>query len=77
MATTEKYRAFYLPTRPTDKYDLVDSRNKAKLPSGAILVIKMNHDGTREILSEKADRTTEEQICYSAASKHLEFKYDG
>lgn len=73
----EKYRAFYPPTKAQLPYELVDARSQNQLPAGAILVIQMNEDGTRQIISEKKNKTTEEQILYTAASKHLEFKYDG
>lgn len=73
----EKFRAFYPPTVAGLPYDLVDAKNQNALPSGAILILQLNEDGTRSVISEKKNRTTAEQVIYTAASKHLEFKYDG
>jgi len=74
------YRAFYRP--PNGKYDetFVDANTLEELPSGAIFVIKMNEDGTREIIEDAGDKrslTAKEKQYHKFAQRHLEFKHDG
>lgn len=71
----EKYRAFYTPTG--DKEQFVDARELNQLPTGAIFVISLNEDGTREVVSQKQKLTPKDQKFYDYAQRHLEFKHDG
>lgn len=74
------YRAFYRPQTGNNREDFVDATTLEELPSGAIFVIKINEDGTREIISdEKKNRslTTKEDKFHKYAQRHLEFKHDG
>lgn len=71
------YRAFYRPANGKYREDFVDAQTLEELPSGAILVIKINEDGTRELISEKTNRSQKEEIFHGFALRQLEFKYDG
>lgn len=71
------FRAFYKPEAGHYREVLVDAPTLEELPSGAIFVIKMNEDGTREIISEKTDLTPKEQTYFDYAHRHLEYKHDG
>lgn len=71
------FRAFYTPD--TNSHDEVfeDALTLEELSSGAILVIKMNEDGTRELISEKQKPTKKEKYFVDYAKRQLEFKHDG
>lgn len=70
------YRAFYLP--PSDIEEVFeDNANLNSLPAGAILVIQMNEDGTRQIISEKKNQSAAEKRATDYAKRQLEFKHDG
>lgn len=74
------FRAFYKPAN--GKFDEVfeDSDTLEALPSGAILVIKMNEDGTREVIEDatkKRSLTPKEEQFKKFAERHLETKHDG
>lgn len=71
------YRAFYRPANGKNKEDFVDSEDQSQLPAGAILILKMNDDGTREVVFEKSNRTQKEELFHSFAKRQLEFKHDG
>lgn len=70
------YRAFYLP--PDDISEVSeDNANLDQLPAGAILVIQINEDGTRQIISEKKNQNQAEKRASDYAKRQLEFKHDG
>lgn len=70
------YRAFYLP--PDDISEVSqDNTVLNQLPSGAILVIQINEDGTRQVISEKKNQTPAEKRAVDYAKRQLEFKHDG
>lgn len=71
------YRAFYRPSNGKYREDFVDAQTLEELPSGAILVIKINEDGTRELISEKTNRSQKEETFHGFALRQLEFKHDG
>lgn len=71
------YRAFYRPKQGKFSEEFVDSEDLNQLPTGAILVIKINEDGTREVISEKQNRTPKEDTFHRFAKRQLEFKHDG
>lgn len=72
------YRAFYLPKRGKHKEEFVDAPELDQLPSGALLVVKINQDdGTREVISEKTNRSPKEERHYGWALRILEPKHDG
>ena len=74
------FRAFYRPASGSYKEDFQDFDTLDKVTSGAILVIKINEDGTREIVHNEKDNrklTEKEDKWHRFALRHLEFKYDG
>lgn len=74
------FRAFYKPKDGDYNETFVDATTLEALPSGAILVIKMNEDGTREIIQDEAKQrplTPKEQEFHKYAERHLEYKHDG
>lgn len=73
-----RYRAFYLPNRGKYKEEFVDALELDQLPAGAILVVKINDDdGTREVISEKTNRSPKEDRHHGWALRILEKKHDG
>jgi len=73
----EKYLAFYLPTIGKNREVTALADDPGQLPAGAILVIQINKDGTRQIYSQKENRTTKEHTFHSFGMRALEFKHDG
>lgn len=75
----EKYRAFYLPSVGKYREAFADAEPDKldQLPAGAILVIQINKDGTRQIVSQKNNLTPKEQVFFDFGLRQLEFKYDG
>lgn len=71
------YRAFYKPKNGEYRQDFVDIENLNQLTAGAILVIKINDDGTRELISEKENPTPKEKEYIGFAKHQLEPKHDG
>ncbi len=71
------FRAFYSPKQGDYHETLVDANALEDLPSGAFLVIKMNEDGTRELISEKRNLPPKDERFYQYALRHLEYKHDG
>ena len=73
----ERYRGIYKPANGIDDESIVDSKKLDQLPTGAILVIAFNKDGTREIVSQKDTLTPKEQKFFDYGQRHLDFKHDG
>lgn len=71
------YRAFYKPKDGSNREEFIDATDVADLPDGALLVVQVNDDGTREVYSEKKDRTPKEEVFYGFATRYLEPKHDG
>lgn len=74
------FRAFYRPPTGSNEETFQDSETLEELPSGAILIIKMNEDGTREVIEDEKNKrslTAKEDKFHKWAERHLEFKYDG
>ena len=74
------FRAFYRPSTGSNEETFEDAEKLELLPSGAILIIRMNEDGTREIIEnekEKRSLTPKEDKFHKWAERHLEFKHDG
>lgn len=71
------FRAFYRPPANQSREISEDSDTLEGLSSGAILIIQMNEDGTRELISEST--ATDERTVYyrDYAKRQLEFKHDG
>lgn len=75
-----QYRAFYRPSNGDYNEQFVDAQTLDELPSGAIFVIKINDDGTREVIDDPSKGrkfTAKEQQFKKFAERHLEFKHDG
>lgn len=72
-----QYRAFYKPKNGSNREEFVDATDVASIPAGAILVVKINKDGTREVHLEKKNRTPKEEVFYGFAARYLEPKHDG
>lgn len=72
-----QYRAFYRPKNGSNKEHFEDATELSQLPAGAILIVKVNEDGTREIVSEKKNRTPKEDLFHGWALRYLEPKHDG
>lgn len=71
------FRAFYKPADGEYQEVYQDAETLDELPSGAILVIEINEDGTREIIEEKSTPTQKESVMLDDYKKHLEPKHDG
>ena len=71
------YRAFYKPKNGAYRQDFVDTEDLTQLTAGAIFVIKINDDGTRELISEKQNPTPKEKEYIGFARHQLEPKHDG
>lgn len=71
------YRAFYRPQKGSNREQFVDATELNQLPAGAILIVKVNKDGTREIAQKKTNLTPKEQVFYDFALRYLEPKHDG
>lgn len=70
-------RGFYKPATEKLVEVFEDAQTLEELSSGAILVIKINEDGTREIAFEKQKPTQKEKKYIDYAKRQLEFKHDG
>jgi hypothetical protein len=71
------YRAFYKPHSGKYHEAIEDSDTLEGLSSGAILVIKINENGTRELISEKNNPSPKEKYYIDYGKRQLEYKYDG
>lgn len=74
------FRAFYRPANGIYREDFVDAKTLEELPSGAIFVIQINDDGTREVIEDEKQKrplTPKEDKYRGWAERHLEFKHDG
>lgn len=74
------FRAFYKPANGSNQEQFVDATTLEELPSGSIFVIKLNEDGTREVIEDvnkKRSLTPKENKFHKYAQRHLEFKHDG
>lgn len=74
------FRAFYKPANGDYNESFVDSDTLEELPSGALFVIKINENGTRQIVEDekkKRSLTQKENKYHKWAQRHLEFKHDG
>lgn len=74
------FRAFYKPA--DGEYDEVyqDAETLGELSPGAILVIQINEDGTRDLIQDESTvraLTAKEQTFYNFATRHLEYRHDG
>ena len=72
-----RYRGFYLPGRGKYRQEFVDSETLGDLPGGSIVIIQINEDGTRELISEKSNPTPKEEEYIGFAKIQLEPKHDG
>lgn len=74
------YRAFFTPKTGKYKEEFVDAEKLEDLPSGSILIVKINEDGTREVIEDEKQKrslTAKEDRFHKWAERHLEFKHDG
>lgn len=71
------FRAFYRPSNGKYREVFEDANTLEELTPGAILVIKINEDGTRELISEKNSPTKKENDYIKYGKRQLEFKHDG
>lgn len=71
------YRAFYRPKKGSNREEFEDATQLNQLSAGAILIVKVNEDGTREIVSQKQNPTEKEVIFLNFALRYLEYKHDG
>lgn len=74
------YRAFYRPATGKAKEVFEDAQTLEELSPGAILIIQIYEDGTREVIedeSKKRSLTPKENRYHKWALRHLEFKHDG
>lgn len=74
------FRGFYLPDRGSYEEKFVDAESVDQLPAGSILIVKINKDGTREVVdnvSKRRSLTPKESQFHKYAQRHLEFKHDG
>lgn len=74
------FRAFYRPANGERDEKFVDAPTLEELPSGSIFIIKINDDGTREVIDDankKRSLTPKENKFHKYAQRHLEFKHDG
>lgn len=74
------FRAFYKPSNNNYDETFVDGDTLAELPAGAIFVVKINEDGSRELHHDEGkvrSLTAKEARFHRYAQRHLEFKHDG
>ncbi len=71
------FRALYKPANGSYEEVFEDAETLEELSPGAILIVKINEDGTREIIEQKENPTPKEETFIHIGERHAEFKHDG